>query len=270
MRALSGRFFSDRSDAMLVAPGCQVSIGLIKRSSALPFPMTSRYALTSPLETLQRVFHFDGGMPYPPRVNIAPTQPVAIVRIRPGVEASGERELALVRWGLIPHWVKDPNEFATLVTARAETVLEKPSFKTPMRHRRCVVPVDAYYEWTGKPGAKIPHLIRPKADRTLLAPMALAGLWEHWLGRDGSEMETMAIITVAANTHVVSLGDRMPAILTGRDIDNWLDVRGTSETEAAQLLRPFSGDVLEMFAIASAINNTQADHPDLQRPLTPR
>lgn len=232
--------------------------------------MTSRYALTSPLETLQRVFHFDGGMPYPPRVNIAPTQPVAIVRLRPGIEASGIRELALVRWGLIPHWVKDPNAFATLVTARAETVLEKPSFKIPMRYRRCIVPADAYYEWTGKSGAKIPHLIRPRPGGDLSTPIALASVWEHWLGRDGSEMETMAIVTVAANAQVAMLGERMPAVLMGGEIDRWLDVRGTSDVEATQLLRPLPGDVLEMYVIGTALNNTQADHADMQRPLTPR
>ena len=175
-----------------------------------------------------------------------------------------------MRWGLIPHWVKDPNDFATLVTARAETALEKPSFKTPLRHRRCIVPADAYYEWTGKPGAKTPHLVRPKAGGALAAPMALAGLWEHWLGRDGSEMETMAIVTVAAKADVAALGDRMPAILIGRDIDHWLDVRGTSQTDAAQLLQSAAGNVLEMFQIGTAINNPLADSPGLQSPLTPR
>jgi putative SOS response-associated peptidase YedK len=219
--------------------------------------MTSRYSLTSPIEELRTAFRFDGGVPFPPRFNIAPTQPVAIIRLRPGVEARGARELALVRWGLIPHWVKDPGDFATLVTARAETVLEKPSFKTPMRHRRCIVPADAYYEWTGKPGAKTPHVIRPKPGGPMAPPMALAALWEHWLGRDGSEMETMALVTVAANAQVAV-------------VDHWLDVRGTNEVAAAPLLRPFAGDVLEMFEVDPAVNNPRADGPELQTPVTPR
>ena len=233
-------------------------------------PMTSRYSLTSPIEVLRVAFHFDGGVAYPQRFNIAPTQPVAVVRLRPGVEASGARELALLRWGLIPHWVKDPNDFATLVTARVETILDKPSFKTPMRHRRCIVPADAYYEWTGKPGSKVPHLVRPRPGGLLATPMAFAALWEHWLGRDGSEMETMALVTVPANAHVAAIGVRMPAILSGRDIDDWLDVRGTSEAAAAQLLRPLSGDVLEMFEIGPSLNNPRADGSDIQVPVTPR
>ena len=239
-------------------------------SRFMPDVMTARYSLTTPIEVLRTMFRFNDGMPYPPRTNIAPTQPVAVVRLRPGIEASGARELALVRWGLIPHWVKDPAEFATLVTARAETILEKPSFKTPMRHRRCVVPADAYYEWTGKPGAKVPHLIRPRQDASLAAPMALAGLWEHWLGRDGSEMETMALVTVPANAHLGMLSERMPAILTGQGIDGWLDVRGTGDVAAAQLLQPLADDVLETFEVDPALNNPRADGPQLQRPVTLR
>ena len=112
--------------------------------------MCSRYSLTSPHEAVRAIFRTERGHDYPPRYNIAPTQPVAIIRIG----ADHKRELALVRWGLIPGWVKDPREFTTLLNARSETVLEKPSFKNAMRHRRCIVPADGFYEWTGKTGHK--------------------------------------------------------------------------------------------------------------------
>jgi putative SOS response-associated peptidase YedK len=218
--------------------------------------MTSRFALTTPIETLRLRFGFAGGMPYPPRYRIAPTEPVAVVRLRPGIEASGARELALVRWGLIPHWAKDPGDFATLVTARAETVLEKPSFKIPMRHRRCVVPADAFYQWSGKPKSKVAHMVKAR-DQSILA---IAALWDHWLGRDGSEIDTLALVTVPANGALGGLSERMPALLSPDAGDAWLDVRGTSQDSAARLLQSASADDLEMFRIEPhAVEPTAVD-----------
>lgn len=222
--------------------------------------MCSRYSLTSPHEAVRAVFKTERGHEYPPRYNIAPTQPVAIVRIG----ADHKRELALVRWGLIPGWVKDPRTFTTLINARAETLLEKPSFRSALRHRRCIVPADAFYEWTGKPGAKQPHMIRPRSAN---APMGLAGLWEHWLGADGSEMESMAIITVAANDAIAAIHDRMPAILDPDDYDAWLDVRGVKDVFAADLLRPAPEDLLTTIKISRDINSVRAEGADLQRAI---
>lgn len=230
--------------------------------------MCSRYSFTSPIEAVRTMFRLPAeglaAMQLPPRYNIAPTQPVAIVRLKPGLEALGERELALVRWGLIPSWVKDPNDFSTLINARAETAIEKPSFKNAMKHRRCLVPADAFYEWTGKPGSKVPHLIQPRQGGGLDHPMAFAGLWEHWLGPEGSEMESMVILTVPANGDVAAIHDRMPAILPPRHYAAWLDVRGTDATGAAKLLKPPADDVLEAFEVSRAINNPTYDKPDVQ------
>jgi putative SOS response-associated peptidase YedK len=222
------------------------------------WPMCSRYSLTTPIEAVRQLFAFSGGVPYPARYNIAPTQPVAILRLRPGVEATGERELALVRWGLIPRWVKDPRVFATVLNARAETALEKPSFKAAMRHRRCIVPADAFYEWTGKPRAKTAHLIRPRADVAGTQPMAFAGLWENWLGADGSEMESMAIITVAASGVVGEIHDRMPAILNADQVADWLDVRGIPEDQAWSMLAPAADNLLERMEVSKVLNNWPA------------
>jgi putative SOS response-associated peptidase YedK len=196
------------------------------------------------------------GHDYPPRYNIAPTKPVAIVRIG----ADGQRELALVRWGLIPGWVKQPDEFATLVNARAETAMDKPSFKAALRHRRCIVPADGYYEWTGKSGARRPHLIRPATDASL---MGFAGLWEHWMGADGSEMETMVILTVPANARISPIHDRMPAILVGEAHDAWLDVRGVRGREALDLLKPAPDDLLTIDELAPAINDPRREGAEL-------
>lgn len=224
--------------------------------------MCIRYNLTSPLEAVRAYFRAAGDDPFPPRYNIAPTQPVAIVRLDP----NHAREIALVRWGLIPSWSKDPAAFQTLINARAETAAEKASFRGAMRHRRCLIPANGFYEWTGKPGAKQPHLIR-RRDGGLIA---FAGLWESWLGADGSEIDTMAILTVTANATLASIHDRMPAILQPEDFDAWLDVRGFRAEMAAEMLRPAADDLLEHITVDPRLNNARNEGPDLIKPASDR
>lgn len=220
--------------------------------------MCSRYSLTSPPEAVRRMFQCGGTDDFPPRYNIAPTDPVLIARL----DARQSRELTLVRWGLIPPWVKDPRDFATLINARSETAAEKPSFRGALRHRRCLVPTDGFYEWTGRPGAKQPHLIRLKS-RTVFA---LAGIWEHWLGADGSEIETMAIFTTAANTDMARLHDRMPVILSEGDYDRWLDCRPGTSDHISGLLQPFRDGEIEILAVNPKLNNPRAEGPELLEP----
>lgn len=225
--------------------------------------MCSRYSLTSPPEAVRAYFRATGETAFPPRYNIAPTQPALIVR----ANHAGERELVLVRWGLIPSWVKDPREFTTLINARCETAAEKPSFRGPLRHRRCLVPADGFYEWTGPARAKQPHLIRPKPDSNL--PMlALAGVWEHWLGADGSEVETMAILTTSANTTVSAIHDRMPVIVDRPDFDTWLDCTPGSAEPIMHLLRPAPEGLLETRPVSTRLNNVRNEGAELQTALT--
>ena len=220
--------------------------------------MCSRYSLTSPPEAVRSYFRYGNEAVFPPRYNIAPSQPVAIVRNGP----AGDRELALVRWGLIPSWVKDPRTLKMLINARGETAADKPSFRGGMRHRRCLVPTDGFYEWTGKAGAKRPHLIRPRGG----GPMALAGIWEHWLGADGSEIETMAILTVAANADVSVLHDRMPAIVAPVNFDAWLDCSSGSALAAAEILIPAPAGSLELVEVSRKLNNSRNEGPEVQEP----
>jgi putative SOS response-associated peptidase YedK len=222
--------------------------------------MCSRYSLTSPPEAVRSYFGYRNEASFPPRYNIAPSQPVAIVRLDP----MGERELALVRWGLIPSWVKDPREFSTLINARSETAAEKPSFRAAMRHRRCLVPVDGFYEWTGPAGDKRPSLFRSKSG----GPMAFAGLWEHWMGADGSEVDTMAILTTSANATVRPVHDRMPVILPPEAFATWLDVQHVTATAAALLLRPSEATLLECVAVSKSVNNPRNEGPALHAPFT--
>lgn len=220
--------------------------------------MCSRYSLTSPPEAVRAYFKYETEADFPPRYNIAPTQPVAIVRM----DQKGRREMALVRWGLIPSWVKDPREFSTLINARSETAADKPSFRGAMRHHRCLVPADGFYEWTGPAGAKVPHLIRPR-DHGLLA---MAGIFEHWLGADGSELETMAILTTSANATMAPIHDRMPVILKPEHFDIWLDCRPGSAGFVLPLLQPAPDGLLEVITVSRKLNNPRNEGPEVQAP----
>ncbi len=222
--------------------------------------MCSRYSFTSPPEAVQRLFRTANALEFPPRPNIAPTEPVVIVRNTGIARSAGTvREMALVRWGLIPPWVKDIRQFSTLINARAETITEKPSFRGAIRHRRCLVPADGYYEWTGPPRAKTPHLIKSNTSDTLLA---LAGLWEHWIGADGSELETMAIVTTDANADCAHIHDRMPLILSPDQFDRWLDVSPGSADPIRDLLQPPPEGQLTS-EIAEALKRPRKNDPGL-------
>lgn len=221
--------------------------------------MCSRYSMTSPHEAVRAYFGYRNDEPFPPRYNIAPSQPVVIIRMA----NDGGREMVLVRWGLIPPWVKDPRQFKLLINARAESAADKPSFRGALRHKRCLVPADGFYEWTGPAGHKMPHLIRARAD----GPIAFAGLFEHWGGADGSEIETMAILTVAANATVAAVHDRMPAILAPKDFDDWLDCRRVGAEEALSLLKPAPADLLELVQVSTAVNNPRNEGPSLHDPV---
>ncbi len=222
--------------------------------------MCSRYTLTSPPEAVRAFFRYHNEAVFPPRYNIAPSQPVAIVRNTP----RHEREMALVRWGLIPSWVKDPRAFKMLVNARSESAADKPSFRAALRHKRCLVPADGYYEWTGNVGAKRPHLVHPR----VAGPMGLAGIYENWLGADGSEIETMAILTTGANRALATLHDRMPVVIAPEHFDLWLDCRPGTTTEIVDLLRPAPEDYLDVVEVSRKLNNPRNEGPEVQEPVS--
>lgn len=225
--------------------------------------MCSRYNLTAPPEAVRAFFSAQGEMDFPPRYNIAPTQPALIVRN----DANAQRELVLVRWGLIPSWAKDPAQIkTTLINARAEGAPDKPSFRGPLRHRRCLVPATGFYEWTGRPGAKQPHHMTPRGGGV----MALGGLWEHWLGADGSELETMAILTVEANRAMAHLHDRMPLIIQPGDFDQWLDCRPGTAEFVMDLMRPAPDDFLDFSEVSRKLNSVRNEGAGLLTDDAPR
>lgn len=219
--------------------------------------MCSRYSLTSAPEAVRALFGHSNDELFPPRYNIAPSQPVLIVRS----DHQDRREIVLVRWGLIPSWVKEPGKVGMLINARAETICDKPAFRGGIRHRRCIVPTDGFYEWSGTAGRKRSYLVR----RTGGGLLAMAGIWEHWLGADGSEIETMAIVTVASNRNLERIHDRMPALLEPASFATWLDVKNVRDREAARLLVPAPDDHVELLEVSSAINNVRHEGPDAQQ-----
>jgi putative SOS response-associated peptidase YedK len=219
--------------------------------------MCGRYAITSAPEAIRRLFCYDEQPNFPPRYNVAPTQPVPIVRM-----FEGKRQFALVRWGLIPAWVKDPRGFSLLINARGESLDAKPAFRAALRYRRCLFPADGFYDWRREGERVRPHYVRLKTG----GPMAFAGLWENWMGPNGEEMETAAIVTTRANRMLATAHPRMPVIVPPEAFDLWLDTRGVDSTTAAALIAPAPEDMLEMHEVSTAVNSAANDTPDLIEP----
>jgi len=220
--------------------------------------MCGRFLLNATPEELQALFGYLDGEPFPPRYNIAPTQPIAIVR-----EDRGARRYALVRWGLVPPWVKDPREFGLLINARSESAAVNGAFKGALQYRRCLVPASGFYEWQKREGSgrKQPYVLRPHGGGVL----AFAGLWETWLGADGSEIDSGCILTTAANATVAPIHDRMPVVIAPQDFDRWLK----PGEDVAPLLRPPPDDLLEAVAIGERVNAVANDDSRLIEPVKP-
>jgi putative SOS response-associated peptidase YedK len=224
--------------------------------------MCGRYTLTSAPEAVRALFHYDEQPNFPARYNIAPTQPIPIVRL-----VDGKRQFALVRWGLMPSWVKDPKAFSLLINARGETAAEKPAFRAAMRRRRCLIPADGFYEWKALGGRKQPFYIRAKSG----APLAFAGLWETWTGPNGEEVDTAAIVTTDANATLSAIHDRMPVIVPPAAFDQWLgtgvlasgaDAKFDLENAIA-LIKPAADDLLEAYPVSTQVNRVANDNPKL-------
>ena len=219
--------------------------------------MCGRYVITSAPEAIRALFRYPAQPNFPARYNIAPTQPVPIIRIFEGV-----RGFALVRWGLIPSWVKDPRHFTLLINARGETVAEKPAFRNAMKRRRCLFPANGFYEWKSDGARKRPYFIRPRVD----GPIAFAGLWETWMGPNGEEVETACIITTTANRTLAPIHDRMPVVIAPDGFDLWLDCANVDAATAAALILPAPDDLFEAYEVSTAVNRTANDSAALIAP----
>src|SRR5215470_6429646 len=222
--------------------------------------MCGRYAITSAPEAIRALLRYLEEPDFPPRYNVAPTQPVPIVRID-----AGARHFALVRWGLIPYWVKDPRNFTPFINARGETVNAKPAFRHAMQRRRCLFPADGFYEWRTDGTRKQPYFIRPRSG----GPIAFAGLWETWSGPNGEEVETACIVTTTANRVLAPIHDRMPVVIAPEAFDLWLDCARVDATTAAALIVPAPDNLFEAYEVSTAVNGTVNDSAALIEPVGP-
>lgn len=239
--------------------------------------MCGRYTSTSAPADLARVFDIQPDDvkvdELPLRYNVAPTQDVyAVATRRP--KQGGEiprRQLGAFRWGLIPHWAKDPSVGSRMINARAEGIETKSAYKRALIRRRCIIPADAFYEWQARPGgakksAKVPYVIRHR-DGSLLA---FAGLWELWRPPDQPDAEPIrscVIITTSANELIAPLHDRMPVVLPPRQWERWLDPANEDLAVIQGLLVPAPADEFEAYPVSTRVNGVANEGPELIAPL---
>ena len=213
--------------------------------------MCGRFTLIIDGERLVALWGWTTRLPIYPRFNIAPTQDILAVRLVDGVPAP-----VMLRWGLVPHWAKDPSVGTKMINARAETLLERPSFREAFRRRRCLIVADGFYEWQQAPG-KQPFWIHP-ADGGMLT---FAGLWETWTGTSGETVESCTIVTTTANAALAGIHHRMPVIIAERDRARWLDV-AVPVGEVADLLRPAPDDLLVTTPVSRRVNSVANEGPE--------
>ena len=228
--------------------------------------MCGRYAAYRSLEEIRRIFATVNPLPnFAPTWNMAPTRSAPVVRLHP---QSGARHLDLLRWGLVPHWARDLKSVRQPINARSETAATAPMFRDALARRRCLVPIDAFYEWQVQEtkddakASKIPYAI-VRADGQ---PLAAAGLWEGWRGPEGEVIRSFTILTTAANDALRPLHERMPVILEVADFPLWLGEGGATGDFAA-LLRP-SAAAFRVWRASTAVNNVRHDRSDLLDEVT--
>ncbi len=205
----------------------------------------------------------EGVAEHPARYNISPTQPIIV--IFENYDRAFRREARLMRWGLVPSWVKDPREFSLIINARVETILEKPSFRGGMAHHRCLIPASGYYEWCTLPdGGKQPFYFAPKDGR----PLLFGGLYSTWMGATGEQIDTSAIITVPANEDARAVHDRMPALIPHDMLDDWLSIDRVGPAEALRILAPAPEGALDITPVSTRVNSNRTEGAELIEPLS--
>jgi putative SOS response-associated peptidase YedK len=218
--------------------------------------MCGRYAFFSPAEAVRRTFALDDFPPLEPRYNIAPTQPVPVLR----ETEPGRRELAMLHWGLIPSWAKERSVGNRMINARAETLAERPAYRGAFRRRRCAVLADGWYEWQVRASGKQPWFIHARDG----APMALAGLWESWRDPAGGEpVESCTIVTTDAGGPLAEIHHRMPAVLPVGELERWLDPRRQDVTEFSGLLGPRDPADFAARPVSRRVNDPRNQGADL-------
>lgn len=235
--------------------------------------MCGRFALLAAPQDVRDFFDLVELEGFPPRYNIAPTQPILVVSSADLHDASSnlpDRKAQLARWAFMPGWVKEPKEFPVIINARSESAISKPSFRAAMRHRRVLIPASGYYEWhregldpKEKPQA---YFMRPKNGKVI----GFAGLLETWAGADGSEVDTAAILTTKASDRLSVVHERMPVVIKPEDFSRWLDCRTQEPRAVKDLMQPMDEDFFDVIPVSDAVNKVANMGPQLIERVDPK
>jgi putative SOS response-associated peptidase YedK len=219
-----------------------------------------RYRLSRRKQIIEEHFETaDWQEDWSPRFNVAPTQPVPVVRQHP---KEPRRDLSLMRWGLIPSWAHDPSAAAKMINARSETAATKPAFRDPMKFRRCVIPADAFYEWQRTAKSKQPFCFEVNGGELF----AFAGLWDRWKGPSGQWVKSCSILTTTPNAVAARVHGRMPVILDPASYDLWLDPGMTNTQVITELLKPYDAQSMRCYPVSTLINHVANDDAECSTP----
>ena len=223
--------------------------------------MCGRYRLSRSKQLVDEYFDtVSDGCEWTPRYNIAPTQPVPVVRQKPKEPI---RELSLIRWGLIPSWAKDSSSAASMINARSETAGTKPAFRDAFKSRRCLIVADGFYEWQRLGKTKQPYCFEVGNAELF----AFAGIWDRWRDSSGNTVETCSILTTTPNAVTSAVHDRMPVILDSDSYDLWLDPGMQDANSASELLKPYDAHLMRCYPISTRINHVVNDDKDCSAPV---
>jgi len=234
--------------------------------------MCGRFSLSS--ETYEIIKDFVGGpdsRPVPSRFNIAPMQPIAVIRLKGSDQDQTlipdqvlpDKEIALMHWGLVPAWAKEMPTNRPMINARSETIAVKPSFRAPFRRRKCLVPADGFYEWKRGGVSPVPHYCCLPEGK----PFVFAGIWEIWMGPHGEDwLETVSLVTKAATPLMKPVHHRSPVIIDPEDYDLWLRPTDPPDPEIFQKLTTRTDDELKIYQVSSHVNNARHDGEECIRP----
>lgn len=223
--------------------------------------MCGRYRLSRRKQLVEEYFDSVSDEPdWSPRYNVAPTQPIPIIRQHPKEPV---RELSLMRWGLIPSWAKAPSGAARMINARSKTASSKPAFRDSLKSRRCLIPADGFYEWARTGKSKQPYCFEVN-DGELFA---FAGLWDRWKDPSGNWIKTCSILTTTPNAVTSPVHDRMPVILEPDSYDLWLDPGMSDGSAATDLLKPYDARSMRCYPVSSRVNHAGNDDEECSRPV---
>ena len=223
--------------------------------------MCGRYRLSRRKQIIEE--HFDTAPwddEWSPRYNLAPTQPVPVIRQQPKEPI---RQVSTMRWGLVPHWTKDASVAASTINARSETAATKPAFRDPLKLRRCLIPADGFYEWAKMAKSKQPFCFEVNDGQLF----AFAGIWDGWKNSEGQWIRTCSILTTTPNAVTSAVRDRMPVILNPDRYDRWLDPGMQNVAAVSKLLKPYDARLMRCYPVGTRVNHVANDDEECSRPV---